>query len=239
MDIAKGLTYVTQDERWVSKLLIALLVTFFSFLFFPIFFLIGYAVAITRNVKDGVEKPLPEWEDWGKLFMDGLYIFIAQFVYTLPFIIVMCIASLATGGMGALADSGGDPDVLMALMGTTGLIVGCLGFLYVIALVFISPAIIIQYVLNGDNFGATFRFGEVFGIARSSIADILMVILVTMGIGIALSVVTGVLSIIPCLGWIVALLISLAASPYMTAVTGHLYGQIAAKYVSGKEKFVG
>ncbi|MFO7682373.1 MAG: hypothetical protein R6X34_20220, partial [Chloroflexota bacterium] len=61
MDIAKGLTYVTQDERWVTKLLIALVVTFFSFLFFPIFFLIGYAVAITRNVKDGVEKPLPEW----------------------------------------------------------------------------------------------------------------------------------------------------------------------------------
>ncbi len=105
MDVGKSLTFITEDERWVSKVIILLIVSFFSFLIFPIFFLIGYAIGITRNVKDGVEKPLPEWEDWGKLFMDGLYIFIAQFVYTLPFLIIACIATVATGGLGALADS--------------------------------------------------------------------------------------------------------------------------------------
>lgn len=239
MDVGKSLTYVPEDPRWVSKLIIALIVSFFSFLFFPIFFLLGYAIGITRNVKDGVEKPLPEWENWGKLFMDGLYIFIAQFVYTLPFLILICIASLATGGMGALSESGGDPDLIMAFMTTTGLIIGCLGFLYVIALVFISPAIIIQYVLNHDDFGSTFRFGEVLGIARESIADILIVLLVTMGIGIVVSFATGILSIIPCIGWIVAILIGLVMSPYITAVSGHLYGQIATKFVAGKEKFTG
>lgn len=239
MDIGKSLTYVTEDPRWVSKLLIALVVSFFSFLFFPIFFLLGYAVAITRNVKDGAATPLPEWEDWGKLFMDGLYVFIAQFVYTLPFIILICIATVATGGLGAVADSGGNPDAIAALLGTTGILIMCLGFLYVIALVFISPAIIIQYVLTGDDFGACFRFGEVLGIARDSIGDILMVILVTMGVGFAVSIVAGVLAIIPCIGQIAALLIGLVMSPYLTAVSGHLYGQIAAKYVGGKEKFVG
>ncbi|MBE2225073.1 MAG: DUF4013 domain-containing protein, partial [Anaerolineae bacterium] len=195
-------------------------------------------IGITRNVKDGVEKPLPEWEDWGKLFMDGLYIFIAQFVYTLPFLIIACIATVATGGLGALADSGGNPDAMGALFGVTGLIIGCLGFLYMLALVFISPAIIIQYVLQHDEFGATFRFGEVFGIARDSIADILIVILVTMGIGFAVSVVLGILQIIPCVGQILALVIGLLMSPYLTAVTGHLYGQIATKFLSGKEKLV-
>jgi hypothetical protein len=113
MDVGKSLTYITEDERWISKLLVALVVSCFSFLFFPIFFLIGYAIAITRNVKDGVAHPLPEWEDWGKLFMDGLYVFVAQFVYTLPFLLIMCVGAMATGGMGALADSGGDPDVLV------------------------------------------------------------------------------------------------------------------------------
>jgi hypothetical protein len=170
--------------------------------------------------------------------MDGLYVFIAQFVYTLPFLLIMCVGALATGGMGTLADSGGDPDVMIALMGTTGLIIMCLGFLWVIALVFISPAIIIQYVLQNDDFGACFRFGEVFAIARDSIADILIVILVTIGIAFGVSIITGILSMIPCLGWIVALLISLAMSPYLTAVSGHLYGQIATKHVGGKENFV-
>ena len=238
MDVGKALTFITEDERWVNKVIILLIVSFFSWLIFPIFFLIGYAIGITRNVKDGVEKPLPEWEDWGKLFMDGLYIFIAQFVYTLPFLIIACIATVATGGLGALADSGGSSDAMGALFGVTGLIIGCLGFLYMLALVFISPAIIIQYVLQHDDFGSTFRFGEVFAIARDSIANILIVILVTMGIGFAVSAVTGVLSLIPCIGWIAALLISLLMGPYLTAVSGHLYGQIATNFLSGKEKLV-
>ena len=236
MDVGKALTYITEDERWMSKLIIALIVGFFSFLLFPIFFLIGYVIAITRNVKDGVKKPLPEWEDWGKLFMDGLYVFIAQFVYTLPFLLVMCIAALATGGLGAVAESGGNPDAMAALIGTTGLIISCFGFLWMVALVFISPAIIIQYVLQNDEFGACFRFGDVLGIARDSIADILIVILVTIGIGFGVSIVAGILALIPCVGWIVAFLITLAMSPYLTAVSGHLYGQIATKHVGGKEE---
>lgn len=238
MDLAKAFTYVTEDERWVNKLLIALIVTFFSFLFIPIFFLIGYSVAITRNVKDGVEKPLPEWDDWGKLFMDGLYVFIAQFVYTLPFWLLACIAAVATGGLGAVADSGGDPNVMAAMLGTTGLIIGCLGFLFAVALFFISPAIIVQYVIT-DEFGACFRFGEVLGIARQSIGDILMVFLATFGAGIAVSVVSGVLAIIPCVGWILAFVISLVVGPYLTAITGHLYGQIAAKFGGKPAKFAG
>jgi hypothetical protein len=238
MDVGKALTFITEDERWVNKVIILLIVSFFSFLIIPIFFLIGYAIGITRNVKDGVEKPLPEWENWGQLFMDGLYIFIAQFVYTLPFLIIACIAMVATGGLGALADPGGNSDAMAALVGTTGLIIGCLGFLYVIALIFISPAIIIQYVLQNDDFGACFRFGQVFGIARDSIADIFIVVLVMIGIGFAVSMVTGVLSLIPCIGWIAALLIGLLASPYLTAVSGHLYGQIATNFLSGKQKFV-
>jgi len=233
MDVGKSLTYITEDERWISKLLIALIVGFFSFLIIPIFFLIGYAIAITRNVNNGIEKPLPEWEDWGKLFMDGAYVFAAQLVYTLPFLIVICIGILASGGVGAL---GASEDVMAAVMGTTGLIIGCLGLIWMIALVFISPAIIIQYVMQNDDFGSCFRFGDVFGIARDAVADILIVMLVTMGIGLGISMVAGVLAIIPCIGWIASFLLYLVLSPYLTAVTGHLYGQIAHKLDGGTTK---
>ncbi|MBK8987941.1 MAG: DUF4013 domain-containing protein [Chloroflexi bacterium] len=232
MDIAKAFTYVLEDERWINKLLIALIVTLFSFLVIPVFFLIGYSVAITRNVRAGVEKPLPEWDDWGKFFMDGLYIFLAQFVYTLPFWLLACIAAFATGGLGALADSGGSSDAVAALLGTTGLIIGCLGFLFAIALFFISPAIIVQYVIT-DEFAACFRFGEVIGIARQSISDILIVFLATFGASLAIGAISSVLAIIPCVGWVLTFLISLAMGPYLTTVTGHLYGQIARK-VGGK-----
>ena len=229
MDVGESLKFVFDDERWITKLLIGLVLVLLSIFIIPIFLLIGYMIAVTRNVKDGVKKPLPEWEDWGKLFMDGVYVFIAQFVYTLPLLLIVCIATIATGGLGAIADSGGNPDAIVAVMGTTMFVIGCLAFIWMIALIFISPAIVIQYILNNDELGACFRFGEVFGIARDSIADILIVILVTIGVSIAISLI----GMIPCLGWIVALF----ASPYLTAVTGHLYGQIATRYVGGKEKF--
>ncbi len=235
MDVAKAFTYVMEDERWINKLLIAVIITFISFLFFPIFFLIGYAVAITRNVRKGVEKPLPEWDDWGKLFMDGLYVFMAQIVYTLPFWLLMCVSVFVAVGAGGLADSGSG-DIAAALLGTTGLIVGCLAFFFAIALFFISPAIIVQYVLK-DDFGACFRFGEVIGIARDSISDILVVFLATFGLSMAFGVVSSVLSIIPCIGWLIAVVLGLAIGPYTTAVTGHLYGQIAAKVGGEPYKF--
>ncbi len=236
MDVAKAFTFVTEDERWVNKLLIALIVTFFSFLVLPIFFLIGYSVAITRNVRNGDPQPLPEWDNWGQFFMDGLYVFLAQLIYTLPFWLLACIATIVTVGASGMPSDA--QDVAAALAGTTILIVSCLGFLFAIALFFISPAIIVQYVLTGE-FAACLRFGEVLGIARQSIGDILVVFLATFGAGLVISVVTGVLQIIPCLGQIVGILIGVAAGPYMTAVTGHLYGQIAAKFGGKSAKFVG
>ncbi len=51
---------------------------------------------------------------------------------------------------------------------------------------------------------------------------------------LAISVVMGVVGIVPCLGWIAAMLIGLAMGPYIQFVTGHLYGQIAAKLPGGK-----
>jgi hypothetical protein len=91
MDIAKAFTYMLEDERWVTKLGIGALLTFFVWLLLPIPLLVGYSVAVLRNVRDGYERPLPEWDDWGNLFMDGLFIMIAQFVYTLPLLLLFCI----------------------------------------------------------------------------------------------------------------------------------------------------
>ena len=92
MDIGKAFSFVTEDERWVSKLGIGALIAFFSFLIIPIPLLWGYMVGVARNVKDGVPDPMPEWDDWGRLYKDGLAIIVAQLVYTLPFWLLSCVA---------------------------------------------------------------------------------------------------------------------------------------------------
>ncbi len=225
MDIGKALTYITEDERWVMKVLIALAMTFFSFLIIPAIILEGYMVAIARNVMKGEERPLPEWDDWGGFLRDGFNLFVALLVYTLPFWLLACIVGISTIGFSGLSEVSEDAAVA-GMLATFGL-VGCLTLLFVLALLFVSPAVIVQYLRN-NNLGACFRFGEVFGIVRDHIGDIAIVV----GIVFAIMFVTSLVANIPCIGWIVSLLVG----PYLAVVWGHLYGQIAAKAGGGMSK---
>ncbi len=226
MDIAKAFTYVTEDPKWMTKLGIAVVISLLSFLIIPIPLLMGYMVAITRNVRDGVKEPLPEWDDFGAFFRDGLSLLVAQLVYTLPFWLLACIVFFSTVGFSGLAEMNEDAAIA-GMFATFGLVL-CLGLLFAVALLFISPAIVLQYV-NTDQLGACFRFGEVLGLARQHLGDIVMVLLVSFGAGLALGVVSAVLNVIPCLGQIVSVVLSIVAGPYLMAATGHLYGQIALK----------
>ncbi len=169
MDIAKAFTFITEDERWVGKIGIGALVSLLSFLIVPIPLLVGYMVGVTRNVMNDAMTPLPEWDDWGQLFTDGLSIIVAQLVYTLPFWLLSCIAGVAIVAMGGLAES--NEDIAVAGLVTTFGLVGCLMLVFIVALFFLSPAIIIQYVRTNE-LGATFRFGEVAAIAKENIGNI-------------------------------------------------------------------
>ncbi len=226
MDVGKAFTFVFEDEEWISKVGIGAVVVLLSFLILPIFPLIGYMVAVTRNVRKGVEKPLPRWDDWGQLFMDGLYVFIAQVIYSSPFWILLCAATVVTiGGVGFSEISA---DAVTALLATTWVAVGCLSLLLSIALMVISPALYIQYVRHGQ-FGAMFRIGEVLGIARDNIGPIIISALVMFAVSLLLSAVVSVLNFIPCLGNVAGLILSILFAPWVAAVSGHLYGQIALR----------
>lgn len=116
---------------------------------------------------------LPEWDDWGKLLRDGFFVTVAEIVYTLPFILLIIVGAAATGGLTSVTGS----ENAAGLIATTGgLGILCLVFLFVIALLLLMPAILIQYAIK-DDFGALFRFNEVFGLMRANMADILMVFL--------------------------------------------------------------
>lgn len=230
MDVNKAIRFVMEDKQWISKLLIGALMSVLSFLILPAFILQGYLVKIIRHVMNGNWDSLPEWENWGDLMKDGFFVTVAQIVYTLPFILLMIIGGAATGGMASLTNS----DSLATAAATGGgLLLLCLVVLFAVALLFLTPAILIQYAIK-DDFGACFRFGEVFDIIRNHMSDILVAFVVTLVAAFVISLLIGILSLIPCLGWIAAFLIGLAVGPYISFVSGHLYGQIAAKILGNK-----
>ncbi len=72
MDFGAAFSYMLKDADWVKKLLIGAVFAFFSFLLIPGVFLAGYFVKATRNIASGEERPLPEWDNWGDLFVSGI-----------------------------------------------------------------------------------------------------------------------------------------------------------------------
>jgi len=230
MDFEKAFTYVKDDERWMTKLGIGAAVQFLVFLIFPIFLLPGYMVQIMRNVRDGVEPSLPEWDDWGKLLMDGFTIIGAQLVYTLPFWLLTCLALALTMGAGAT----GSEDLTAAVGGTSMLLISCLTIVFIVVWIFLAPAIAIQYVRE-ETFASCFRVGEVVAIIRDNISDILMITLAFIAAQFVLTFAIGLLNIIPCIGTLIGIAISIALYPYLMMARGHLYGQIMVKMDGGKK----
>lgn len=229
MDINKAVRFVTEDRTWLSKLLIGVLMSVLSFLIVPTLILQGYVIKIIRQVMNGAWDGLPEWDDWGKLLRDGFFLTVAEIVYTLPFIILMGIGIATTGGLASLTGS----ESAAGLIATTGgLGMLCLIFIFIVVLLLLTPAIIIQYAIK-DDFGALFRFSEVFAIIRANMADILIVFLVSVVVSMVLMLLIGVLSITVILIPL-AILLSFAIGAYTSFVTGHLYGQIAAKVLGNK-----
>jgi hypothetical protein len=226
MDVNKAFRYVFNDKQWITKLLVAVVMSVLAFLIVPALILQGYMVRVIRRVMDGQDNDLPEWVDWGKLLRDGFFVTVGELIWSLPFILLIIVLGIITGALGSVMDESG--QLVAALTTSAGLLLSCLVILMVVAFLFIVPALLIQYAIKGD-FGAMFRFGEVLDIIRNYMADILIAFGVTVVAVLAISVVAGVVGIVPCLGWIAAAIIGLAMGPYVQFVSSHLYGQIATK----------
>src|SRR5438132_12450645 len=87
-DFVKPLGFVFDDPRWIPKVLLGGVFALASIVFIGIFFIYGYLARLVRNVIDGVEPPLPEWDDLGEFFYEGLRLFAVGLVYALPIAIV-------------------------------------------------------------------------------------------------------------------------------------------------------
>ena len=97
MDWGRCFNYMTQDENWIKKILVGGVFVLLCFILVGIPFVLGYFIEVVRNVKNGKETPLPEWDDLGNKFVTGLMAFIVCLVYSIPgFIIglIPCIGSV-------------------------------------------------------------------------------------------------------------------------------------------------
>lgn len=104
---------------------------------------IGYKLECARTPG----KPLPEWDDWGKYFVDGLKGLGVSIIYLLPALLVLGLTILTSIGaiISAMAAGMNQAAFMMVLgsMGIGGIIAGILGLIaaYLIPLAYVTLAI--------------------------------------------------------------------------------------------------
>ena len=223
MQIGKSFTYVYQDAKWISKLLIGALVSIVPILNFAF---VGYMTEIIRRVSRDDPEPLPSWDDFGKKFVDGLLLALAGLVYSIP-LILLSIPMIPV----FMAASSGDSDAVMAAMTGLGIVLGCLVALYGLFLTVFYPAVQINFSRKG-SFGSCFEIGKIIKVATGNFGNYLLAWLMYLVFALVIGTVGGILSgifgLIPCIGWIVSIVITAVITPLIGVVYAHLFGQVAA-----------
>ena len=201
MDIGRSFTYMFDDEDWLKKIAIGGVLNIVPIVnFIPI----GYGLRTLKTVAEGIETPLPEWDDWGGDFTKGLMVTIASLIASLPIWVLWGFYAIAA------ALSEGSDVAGLCVAGAS-----CLWVLWGIAMVVYLPAAIVRYATDGD-FGSFFQFGEVFAFIRDNLSDYIVAILLALVAAIVASAVGGIACGIGA--WF--------TSFWATLVSSHLFGQL-------------
>ncbi len=213
MDFGKAFSYVFEDENWVTKVLIGAGMFLLGFLIIPLLIVVGYGVRVTRNVIEGAEKPLPDWDDWGGFIKDGLMMAIIFIGYAIPIFLLMILG----GVFSALGNRGG----AAAIFALIGFLFSCIQFIYSIALALILPGIVGRYAATGE-IGAAFAVGEIFQSFKENVGLYLMAFVVYL-----------VAQIVGSLGMIACGIGVLFTAFYSQLIVAHAYGQVYREAFGG------
>lgn len=206
LDIGRSFTYMFEDENWIMKIVIGGIL-----LFIPIvnFMVVGYMLETLKRSADGMDIPLPEWDDFGGKFMKGLMLVIIGLVYTIPIWLVACVV----GGGLAMAGAA-ESDALASMVGLLSACANCLYLVWMVVVWIVMPAALIRYAVTGELMSA-FQFGELFSFIRANVANYIVAIILA-----------GVAVFVAYFGMIACLVGVLFTLFWAYLVIGHLFGQV-------------
>ena len=136
------------------------------------FFVYGYLARLVRNVIAGVAHPLPEWDDLGEYFSEGLRLFCVVLVYALPLIALVIVFIVPS----IVADSV-DNDVLRNISGAMAAFVWCLIFPLSLAMAIWLPGALMFAVVE-RRFGAAFEFAQIAAFIKGNVGNYLLAFVV-------------------------------------------------------------
>ncbi|HYR29748.1 MAG TPA: DUF4013 domain-containing protein [Thermoanaerobaculia bacterium] len=171
-DFGKPFTFVFEDPLWVNKILIGGLFQLAAVLLIGWPFVLGYCAKLARNVAAGMERPLPDWDDLGEYFAEGLRLIAVGIVYVIPFIALFAIFIIPS-----MALTSTDNEAAQGLGAGLASCVWCLMVPISLAVMIFLPASML-FVSIERRFGAAFEFGRIWPFIKNNIGNYLLAIVV-------------------------------------------------------------
>ena len=211
IDIAQGFRFVPEDPDWIKKILIGGAFTLLSGVLVGGFFVVGYAVRLLRRVAAGDPRPLPEWDDLGGIFGEGLRGLAIYLLYVLPVAIVpmafaFVVAMTGAGLSGASASR--DASEAFGALAAVGLMgVYAVTAVLMLVLALYVPAALARFAML-DRVSAGFEVRENLAFIRRNLGNYAMALLLYLLASVAaqLGVVLCCVGIFPASFWAVCIL---------------------------------
>jgi len=171
--------------------------------------LMGYILKVLRG-----EKPAPEVEDWGTLFIDGIKMFIVSIIYAIPIIIVEVLL-LGAAFAGAMS---GDATAAMAAFGAMA--IGLVVVLILAIIIALFELIGVVRFARTDSIGEAFNFSAILATnGKIGWVPYIIALVVLAVCYVVIMIVVTILMMIPILGFLLYLClispIALFASRYI------------------------
>ncbi len=175
IDFGRCFTFLTEDPAWLTKILVGGLFTLLAAVLVGVPFILGYWARTLKNVAAGKQHPLPEWDDLGGIFSDGLRLVGVYLVYAIGLAValaliggVLVVPFIALGASGALDDSAG--GLVAALGGLGTLLLWAIIMVTALAALVYLPAAMARAALR-DSFSEGFAWREIAGFMRANLGN--------------------------------------------------------------------
>lgn len=183
VDFGRAFTAVTNDPEWIKKVLIGGAFALASALLIGIPFLLGYFGRTLRNTAAGAARPLPEWDDLGGIFGEGLQLTAVYLGYALGVGLVaagvgcaLMVPAMVLGGASRSADF--DPSAAVGALGGLG-VLAFYGLVMVasLALAVFLPAAVARAAVRG-SIRAGFEWQAILAFIRANLGNYLLALVI-------------------------------------------------------------
>lgn len=204
-DLGKAFTFAFQDPRWLEKIVVGGLFWIATLLIIGWFFILGYMARLVRSIAAGVDDRLPEWNDLGDMFTEGIKLFLVGFVWYVPIFLVMAPLMI----WAIVFDEMGSPHLSEMFAGCMVLTIVPLA----LVITFVLPAALIRAAIY-RSVSAGLAVGPVFAFVRDNFVNFLLAFIVYL----AANFIGQLGIVIFCIG-------VFFTSFWGLAVAAHAYGQ--------------